>query len=664
MIIMTRAPWLISFSLITGVAGLAYLIFAHQFGYTFDDWYLMWGAKAYGPQVFFPIFSIDRPLRAYLMLPAYLLFGENPLWYNLSAFAFRLAGAFCFWWILQMLWPRAQAATMATALLFVVYPGFLSQPNAIDYQSHIFALSLALLSLALTVKSFVEQTAGPKRVFLLTISTLLGWFYLGLMEYYIGFELIRALLIALLAFRSHPNWSSRTKKAILDWLPLSIIPLGFVFWRVFIFVGERTATDAGAQLSLLMTSPLRAIFNWGTGLSYTIFQTLVAAWFVPLLQILGKLTIEQKSIGLFLGLAAAILTIFVYRRLINEKPPSWRLESFSLGILTAVAGLIPIVLANRSVEFPYYSRYTLISSTGVAMVVVALVLSVPRERIRQFLLGALVFVATLTHFSNSVNAANETAAMRDFWWQVAWRAPMLEKNSTLIAQYSAAPMQEDYFVWGPANLIYYPARLYDKDIQPGLYAALPTQDTLQKVLAGERQEYDKRRNIITYANYRNILVIVQPAPDSCVRILGPDMFDISSKDAEIFIQMAPFSEIERVQEGPGLTPPSLIFGPEPEHGWCYYYQKASLARQYENWPLVLQLGRQAQEKNLIPADEIEWLLFLQAEAIQENQDKLVEISSQMVDMSARRQVCLAFKSMNELSPSMKNRAESIFCDEN
>lgn len=660
---MKRIPLIISYSLITGIAGLAYLIFVQKIGYTFDDWYLMWSAKAYGPQVFFPIFSIDRPLRAYLMFPAYLLFGENPLWYNLSAFVFRVCGTLFFLWMFRMLWPRAQAATMVMALLFVIYPGFLSQPNAIDYQSHIFALALALLSLALTAKGFVEHIAGPRRFFLLILSALVGWLYLGLMEYYIGFELIRALLIGLLAFRSQSNWPSRAKKAILDWLPLSVIPLGFVFWRVFIFVGERTATDAGAQLSLVMTSPLRAIFNWGIGLLHDIFQALVAAWFVPLLQLVGKLTLEQTIIGMFVGLAAAILTVLAYRRLMNEASSAWRFESLGLGMAAIIAGLIPVVLANRGVEFPYYSRYTLISSTGVAMVLVALILSLHQEKIRQGLLSLLVLVATFTHFANSVNAASETAAMRDFWWQVAWRAPMLEQNSTLIAQYSSAPMQEDYFVWGPANLIYYPARLYEKDIQPGLYAALPTQDTLQKVLARERQQYDKRRNIVTYTNYRNILVIVQPGPDSCVRILGPDLFDISSRDAEIFIEMAPFSEIERVQEGSGQTPPYFVFGPEPEKGWCYYYQKASLARQYDDWLLVLQLGRQAQEKNLIPADEIEWLPFLQAEAMQGNQDKLIDIGSQMKDKFARNQACLALKSMSELSPSMKNQAESIFCDE-
>lgn len=644
------------------VAGLAYLPLIVKFGYAFDDWYLMWSAKAYGPQVFFPIFSVDRPLRAYLMFPAYLLFGENPLWYNLSAFALRVIGAFLFWWMLRMLWPRAQTAMMGMALLFVIYPGFLSHPNAVDYQSHISALALAMFSLALTVKAFTAANSTLKRVAMLIGSAVLGWLYLGLMEYYIGFELVRALLVGLLALRAETTWRLGIKKALIDWLPLSVVPIGFVFWRVFIFVGERKATDAGAQLALAIASPLQTVFGWSIGLFQDIFQTVLMAWVLPLAQLWGRLSAWQIAAGLVLGILGALIAGLVFKNN-NDEARDWRVEVFWLGAAIVVGGLIPVVLANRSVEFPYYSRYTLISSTGVAMMAVALVFSLPGQRLRQVFFSALVFLSILTHFANSVSAANETASMRDFWWQVAWRAPMLEQNSTLIAQYPLAPMQEDYFVWGPANLIYYPEKLYDKDIQPALFAALPTDETLQKVLARKRQEYDKRRNIITYANYRNILVLVQPTTKSCVRILGPDATDISALDADIFIQMAPFSEIERVQQGSDQPiPPHFAFGDEPEHGWCYYYQKASLARQYGDWQTVLNVGSEARLKNLSPYDEIEWIPFLQAEALHGDPERLTEIGAQMKDEFARQQACLALSGLNGLSGQTASQIDASFCD--
>lgn len=610
------------------IAGLAYLPLVTKFGYSFDDWYLMWAAKAYGPEAFFPIFSVDRPLRAWLMYPAYQLFGENPLWYNLSAYLFRVSGGLAFGWMLGMLWPRAQAAAISMALLFVVYPGFLSQPNAIDYQSHIVALALALFSLALTVRAFTGTSSMRKRSPWLVVSALAGWLYLGLMEYYIGFEIIRFLLIFLLAIRAETPWIAQIKKAVLDWLSLSMIPVSFVFWRVFIFVGERKATNAGAQLSLFLVSPLRAMYNWTTSLIFDTWDALVMAWVTPLAQMLGFLTGTQILTGIGLGLLAIGMSWYALRSLDNDDD-NWRREAFWLGLGSVIAGLMPVILANREVSFPYFSRYTLIASTGAVMLLVALVYSFSRKAWQQAVLSVLILAAMLTHFGNSVKAAAETAFMRNFWWQVAWRIPHLEQNVTLVTLYPAAPLQEDYFIWGPANLIYYPAPLSEKDIQPGIFAAIPNTETVRKVLARERQQYDNRRKIITYANYRNILLLIQNKETDCVRVIDGHLPEVWQEDSEAFLQMAPFSEIDHIwTDMPEKVPPSIIFGLEPEHGWCYYYQKATLARQKEDWDEVRRLGEEANAKNVFyTATEIEWLPFIQAYTLAGDTDKVTEIAS-------------------------------------
>lgn len=57
--------------------------------------------------------------------------------------------------------------------------------------------------------------------------------------------------------------------------------------------------------------------------------------------------------------------------------------------------------------------------------------------------------------------------------------------------------------------------------------------------------------------------------------------------------------------------PTSIFGSEPQHNWCYYYQKADLARQFQDWQKIGELGDEARAKNLAPADKDEWLLFVE-----------------------------------------------------
>lgn len=105
------------------ISALTYLPLVGTFGYFNDDWYLMYSASAYGPNTFIDIFSVDRPGRALVVIPAYMFFGENPLYYNLSAYVFRLGGALALLWLLNMLWPGKRVITTLMSLLFLIYPG-------------------------------------------------------------------------------------------------------------------------------------------------------------------------------------------------------------------------------------------------------------------------------------------------------------------------------------------------------------------------------------------------------------------------------------------------------------------------------------------------------------------------------------------------------------
>jgi hypothetical protein len=64
--------------------------------------------------------------------------------------------------------------------------------------------------------------------------------------------------------------------------------------------------------------------------------------------------------------------------------------------------------------------------------------------------------------------------------------------------------------------------------------------------------------------------------------------------------------------GPGYTPPAVIFGKEPPHDWCYYYQKASLARQKGDWEEVVRLGLEAESLGFKPVEVSEWMPFYEA----------------------------------------------------
>jgi hypothetical protein len=217
------------------IGGIAYLPNLPHFGYFNDDWYLMYAANANGPGAFEGIYNIDRPARAVIMGAAYSLFGLDPLYYSLSAFFFRVLGALVFLWTLRMLWPRQFVATAVMALLFLIYPGFLSTPNAIDYQAQQISLFLALFSIALSVQAVITSQHFLK-VLLWLVAIVTAAAYLALVEYFLGLEALRLGLIFVLVIRKTDGklWQ-RIIQAFSRYLFFVIGPLSFLIWRFFIF---------------------------------------------------------------------------------------------------------------------------------------------------------------------------------------------------------------------------------------------------------------------------------------------------------------------------------------------------------------------------------------------------------------------------------------------
>jgi hypothetical protein len=234
-----------------------------------------------------------------------------------------------------------------------------------------------------------------------------------------------------------------------------------------------------------------------------------------------------------------------------------------------------------------------------------------------------------------------------------------------VAHYPIASVEESYFVWVPANLIYYPYNTHPQGdyLQPGLYAAISDDETVRKVLIGTRQEYENRRTIRTYANYRNILLLTQPTPGSCVQVIDGTQPELSSAESADFIGMAPYSEVGAVQTASAFhQPPEIVFGPEPEHGWCYIYQKASLARQQGDWEEVLRLGEQAFTMGLAPVDAIEWMPLLVSYSMAGNGERVEYISEQIAQMDfVRAQACAILAGTPGLDEAAQEQIQRLLC---
>lgn len=650
------------------VAAVLYLLFANELGYSNDDWYTMYAARVAGPDIFHEIYSIDRPGRAFVMIPLYKLFQGDPFYYVLSAYLFRVLGALSLLWLLRLLWHTHKNETFFMAFLFLIYPGFLDQPIAIDFQSHLMGMFLAFMSLGLMVKALFESQKKLKFLFWLG-AVLSGWAYLSQMEYYIAFEGVRLIIVIMIVLRKTRLLKQTILLAVKAWLPYSIVAVFFLAWRTLIFENQRAITDAGAQFSKLFSDPLLTLYTWTINFVESFLNVLVLAWGVPLENFAFSLDLHSSLRGLAISFSVLMITFFVvwcFERIPSledeETSSLWFKEAFWLGIIWGILGLLPVILANRVVILRGYSRYGFVSSVGAVITLVAAIYQLRSQWIKWVILAFLVFSSTFVHYANGLNYANFASDLRTFWWQVSWRVPQLRTGTTIVAHYPHGGIRETSFVWGPANHIYYPELLDGKAVQTGVYALMLNKKTVANVITQEKSFTDKYNVVKTYPNYRNILIMTQPSENSCVQIIDGEQPLYSQNEESSIMVIGPYSESGNILvDGENHPPPEFLFGPEPAHGWCYIYQKATLARQRGDWDLVYALDAEASQTGSVPQDVVEWLPFIQASAMLGDEERIQEIAPAITSHPfVAQQVCEILLGM-ELSPEMRDLAEGLYC---
>jgi hypothetical protein len=667
-----RSPWL-ELAALALISALIYLLNVNQFSYYRDDWYYAYDGYIAGASIFKVMFASDRPARGIFYGIYYLLFGAHPLPYHLGIYLWRLLGAYAALWLFNLLWSRQRAANFAMSLLFLVYPGFLWWVQGIEYQPMVASVALHTLSLALTLAAIRAQNK-PAQAALWVSSILTGLAAIALVDYAIGMEAFRILCISLA--QPAPRRLIKTIRSSI--IPLTI-PLSFLIWKLFIFQGDRKATDITYQLGDLLREPLATSLLWGKNLLTSALNVSFLAWQAPLKT--HYFFVEKDSLWLGLTLATLVLalSLVALRQLstpqpdsqleAESKPENFPFQAIALGLAGTVFGLLPVIMANRLVIFKAYSHYALPASLAGVILVVGLIHLLSTKRLQMILVSLLVGVAALTHRELALKAADEQSAVRAFWWQVYWRIPQIQEGTTIAAVYPNVNYDTDTdIVWGPANFLYYPNPQPGTDlVKYSLGATRLDEQGIQNILGAEEKVSETYRSHTMFLNYRRVLVMSQPSAASCVHVIDPRWIEQSKYDTEQTAQIFPHSKIEfAMTEGETPEPLDFVFGAEPVHGWCYMYQKAELARQRGDWEAVSALSAEAASQNLVPADPIEWTPFLQAYAVLDEPEKVEALAAQFKDDPFHKgQFCQSLSRMEEngypLKEELQNEIDNLFC---
>ncbi len=643
------------------ISALAYLPNISKFSLYKDDWYYIVDGYFGGPKIFRDMFFIDRPLRGYLWQYLFSLLGTDPLPYQIMAYIWRLISGLLYFWLLNLVWPKHEKTNLWIAMFFLLYPGYLWWVSGVEYQPYILTQLLQVFSFV-TMLLFLKTSNVIKKLFFFGCSTIAGWIGLMFVDYTIGLELFRIVIVYL--FISHEfgitQAATRIKRTLTSWLPFLIVPVSFMIWRIFFFTNIRPETSISFQLSQFTSAPLQVSLNWLQSFIKSFVNINFTGWVKPFYDNFFSIGLVDLLIAVFLGgLGVLAVKLFFTKNSIADREDagsttettSWKKEAIIGGVIGVAGGIIPIVLMNREITIESYSHYLLNILMAATPIIVAGVYWVHSKKVRHGILLALVGFLILSNYSYSANVVKEETTIAEFWQQVFIRAPRIAPDTTFLVSLPNGYDVDNWdAIWAPVNYLY--AQPSDVTVVDGVvrypFAGLkPEIETSKNILMNSEMGIGYRTHLF-YTRYDQLVVLSQPTLGSCVHIIDSRWPRLSLFDSDQVLLFASQSDISNIISPRGyLNYDERIFGKLDEDNWCGIYQKAELALQLEQWDQIAGLKSEAESKGFKPGDEIEWMPFLQGAIYYGDAEQITSIMSQITQPFVASQACTTFNAMQQ-----------------
>ncbi len=589
----------LSLLLITFLTMLAYLPLIPFLGFYSDDFFFGYVSHFYGVAGIMQSLIIDRPFNGYLLVLNYFILGlsDNVLLWHFFMFFIRLLGGYALFFLLKKIWPNRLLIDTSITLLFLIYPGFLQQVLPLGFENLITTLTLWIFSLFFTVYA-IKESKRFKFISFTLIALILQINSFLQLEFFIGMEVLR-LLIIVLVLKTKISFKT-IKETFRFWSPYITCLLLFVLWRIFLFKSTREVTNISWVIETYYSNPFW-ILRIPIEIITSLLQTVILAYFFPIIINFIRIPLENTAFSLILGIISGISMYLYYKKFHHNDKKIGR-DLFLIGLISILASLIPIVISGRYVRmFSVFDRYTITSIIAVSFTIVGLLFFKASNKVRQVILILLVSFSVTSHLMNGYWHKIMWDKQKDFWWQLYWRAPNIQSNTMLILDFPPVT-QNTLFkdiinkvkwyrfywaeeqIWTEGNLFFNynnpPSDHFHGDF-------LADKDVVEKI-KNKSVETFNNRNIVYTRDFKNSTIITTPSDTSCLKVLNGDKL---------------------IKTSLPIVPPKHIFGSEPPHNWCYFFQKASLARQFKDWDALSQLKKEVTEKGLSPKDPNEWLPF-------------------------------------------------------
>jgi hypothetical protein len=602
-----------SIALIFALCLLSFGLQLPGLGFYWDDYASLYVYQKYGSEVFTDWTSGQgRPLGGFLIGQLWGLIGVDALPWHLLNFVLYVASVLLFWGILRSLLPKYPAQTTLTALLFAVYPSYHLRPIPISF-SLIASLVLLLLSFWLMLMA-VRQKSHALNI----LAAIFIPLNLLIYEQNFGYEILRPLLIGIVLFSGATDWRNHWREILPYWIPHMVAVFVFIMYRGFIFQPNETYASYNTPSNLKSLDGLLLTFKRSVAAPT---QMIAVDWF----QIPWRLFVTESSDvdipGVLAILVLLLCLLYLWRfPQSNELGREWVLATTILSFVMISALLLSVHLVGRVLEVGFNSRWALSPSL---MAAVFLGLGLPSllrsSHLGQIVLVILVTLGVAVQVGVNQEYADDWALRRDLWWQIRWRAPLMEPNTLLIfvddsGELAFSRSMNDYELAGHSNLF------YDVDTYPLLGAgeARLLENILiqDKAQSGSWSEATSRKDVI-FRDWEFDLdqVVVFGYNGGCLLTADP-LTHAQVMNHQDFLNLAPLHNAASIldQGLDDFVPYQKVVEPEPPRNWCFYYQQTQWSLQYGYNPAAAAMADAVVQQGLNPikGHEVEWLPFIEA----------------------------------------------------
>jgi hypothetical protein len=629
-------------------------------GYYWDDWEIVMFNEL-DPSLQFGFYAHDRPFPWTYQL-IHSIVGSGPLGWHVATLLIRWAGVLFFTQSLILLWPRYENHLHWLGVLLLLYPGFLQQSQSATKARHI----MTFLLFAVSIYLMVLAVKRPKQArILFPLSWLAAFVHLFTTEYFSGLEFARPVLLWMLLAGVFRTKLQKLRRVAVLYTPYLLIT-AFYFWcRIIYFpqvfqtmsrIRAINETLGGFQESL--GSSLLDILN--RAMLDSVYLTL-QVWVNAVIEFPGFTFLNRMA--WFVFVVGILLTIaFAYFFDTREKetpdnPSSSPLSVFILGFVFFILGALPIWAIGREISAGGWAdRFALAPLLGACLMVLALLLWFIRPAGQKIVLSILMVFSIAAQMWVVNEYRLDWRTQLEYYWQLYWRAPALKHGTAVISFEQPSLTVTHYADVGYAINVLYHYETEDGNVPYWMFTR-PNSFDYQP-----NDPFDKRiRNIEFYGNTSTSIAVLHQEKNSCLRVLDDVYaYDPMMNDGRnVLMNVTNTAQI--IPDPSAPLPDPEIFGPEPEHDWCYYFQKADLARQTGDWERVISLFKEARQKDFKPGVGSEYLPFIEAYAQTGDWQEAYELTraAHKTNAGHRKMLCDNWSRLSQLPLADINAVEQV-----